>query len=295
MSERLHKVLAQHGYGSRRELEQWMTQGRVLLNGRPAEAGARYQSGDKVVLDGRDISTRLKQTARPTVLIYHKPHDQLLDTREAKERGDLQETVLDHLPATRGGRWQAVNVMHAGDSGLMVFTNDGRLADGLRRHLERIGARYAVRVLMPDTSRFLESKPTSVQLDEEQVVFTEVKAAGGEGSNRWFDVELARADRRAAVRALFESHGYKVSRVIQVSFGPVPLPRDLPRGRHRELDATVVSSLYELAKVSLPEDLHVPARPAGRERQRPKKNAKKVAQGNSSGGAKRSAKHARRR
>src|SRR5262245_16274024 len=102
MSERLHKVLAQHGYGSRRELEQWMAQGRVLLNGRPAEAGARYESGDKVVLDGRDISSRLQQTARPTVLIYHKSHDQLLDAREATDRGNLDETVFEQLPALRG-------------------------------------------------------------------------------------------------------------------------------------------------------------------------------------------------
>lgn len=253
MSERLHKVLAQHGYGSRRELEHWMVQGRVLLNGRPAAAGARYQSGDKVVLDGRDISSRLQQSARPAVLLYHKPHDQLLDAREAKERGDLKETVLEHLPAIRGSRWQAVNVMHAGDSGLMVFTNDGRLGDGLRRQLERIPAKYSVRVLMPDTTRFLELNPTRVQLDEETVTFTSVKAAGGEGSNRWFDVELPRADRRAAARALFESHGYKVSRVIQTSFGPIELPRDLPRGKHREVDPAVLRSLYELAQLPLPE------------------------------------------
>ncbi|HKQ80971.1 MAG TPA: S4 domain-containing protein [Steroidobacteraceae bacterium] len=262
MSERLHKVLAQHGYGSRRELEQWMAQGRVLLNGRPAEAGARYESGDKVVVDGRDISSRLQQTARPTVLIYHKPHDQLLDAREAKERGDLKETVLEQLPAVRGARWQAINVMHAGDSGLMLFTNDGRLGDALRRHLERIPARYSVRVLMPDTTRFLELNPTSVQLDEEQVTFTSVETAGGEGSNRWFDVELPRADRRTAARALFESHGYKVSRVIQTSFGPIGLPRDVPRGRHRELEVAVVCSLYELAQLPVPEELKTPVRAA---------------------------------
>lgn len=275
MSERLHKVLAHHGYGSRRELEQWMAQGRVLLNGRPAEAGARYQSGDKVVLDGRDISGRLQQAARPTVLIYHKPHDQLLDAREAQERGDLDETVLEQLPAIRGSRWQAINVMHASDSGLMVFTNDGRLGDGLRRHLEDIPTSYSVRVLMPDSTRFLELNPTSVQLDEEQVTFTVVKAAGGEASNRWFDVELARADRRTAPRALFESHGYKVSRVIQTRFGSIQLPRDLPRGRHRELEPAVVESLYKLAQLPLPESLRPQAaRPAPARHRSPKKHAK---------------------
>jgi 23S rRNA pseudouridine2605 synthase len=252
-SERLHKVLAQHGFGSRRELEQWIAAGRVLLNGRPAEAGARYQPGDKVVLDGRDVSTRLQQTAQPTVLLYHKPHDQPLDAREGTERADPTETVYEKLPALRGARWQAVNVMHAGDSGLMVFTNDGRLGDALRRRLEHIPAKYSVRVLMPDATRFLELNPTTVQLDEEMITFSKVSAAGGEGSNRWFDVELAHADRRAAVRALFESHGYTVSRVIQTSFGPIQLPRDLPRGRHRETEPASLRAIYELAGLPAPE------------------------------------------
>jgi 23S rRNA pseudouridine2605 synthase len=259
-SERLHKVLAQHGYGSRRELEQWIAQGRVQLNGRPAEAGARYQPGDKVVLDGRDISARLQQTARPTVLLYHKPHDQPLDTREGAERGDSAETVYEKLPAIRGARWQAINVMHASDSGLMVFTNDGRLGDALRRKLESIPAKYSVRVLMPDATRFLELNPTSVQLDEERVEFAKVQLTGGEGSNRWFDVELPHADRRAAVRALFESHGYKVSRIIQTSFGPLELPRDLPRTRHREAEPDMVRTLYEFAGLALADSGRKPAR-----------------------------------
>lgn len=259
-SERLHKVLAQHGYGSRRELEQWIAQGRVQLNGRPAEAGARYQLGDKVVLDGRDISTRLQQTARPTVLLYHKPHDQPLDTREGAERGDSAETVYEKLPAIRGARWQAINVMHASDSGLMVFTNDGRLGDALRRKLESIPAKYSVRVLMPDATRFLELNPMSVQLDDQRVEFTKVQPTGGEGSNRWFDVELPHADRRAAVRALFESHGYKVSRIIQTSFGPLELPRDLPRGRHREADPNSQRAMYELGGLPLPDSSRGPPR-----------------------------------
>ena len=259
-SERLHKVLAQHGYGSRRELEQWIAQGRVQLNGRPAEAGARYQPGDKVVLDGRDISARLQQTARPTVLLYHKPHDQPLDTREGAERGDSAETVYEKLPAIRGARWQAINVMHASDSGLMVFTNDGRLGDALRRKLESIPAKYSVRVLMPDATRFLELHPLSVQLDEETVTFAKVEPAGGEGSNRWFDVESPHADRRAAVRALFESHGYKVSRIIQTSFGPLELPRDLPRGRHREAESDQVRAMYELAGLAAAEMFSPPSK-----------------------------------
>ena len=276
MPERLHKVLAQHGFGSRREIEQWIAQGRVLLNGRPAEAGARYQPGDKVVLDGRDVSSRLQQTAQPTVLIYHKPHDQPLDSREAAAHGDLEETALERLPAIRGSRWHPVNVMHASDSGMLVVTNDGRLCDGLHRRLARLPAKYSVRVLMPDPTRFLELNPTSVLLDEERVYFTKVQLAGGEGSNRWFDVELDRADRRQAVRALFESHGYTVSRVIQTKFGPIELPRDLPRGRHREVERRIVSQLYEVAQLPVPEAIreHKKLTPRARE-QRAKRGRKK--------------------
>lgn len=253
MSERLHKLLAQHGFGSRRELEKWMTEGRVLLNGRPAEPGAQYKPGDRVVVDGRDVSSRLKIATPTKTIIYHKPHDQALDTREASEHADLSQTVLENLPSLRGGRWQPVNVMHTGDSGLMLFTSDGRLGDGLRRHLGQIPTKYTARVLMPEPERFLEQNLTSVQLDEERVEFTSVKLAGGEGSNRWFEVELARADQRQAVRALFESQGYKVSRVIQVRLGPIDLPRDLPRGRHRDLEPKLVRELYQLAQAPVPD------------------------------------------
>jgi 23S rRNA pseudouridine2605 synthase len=272
VSERLHKLLAQHGFGSRRELEKWIAEGRVQLNGRPAEAGARYNPGDRVAIDGKDISSRLRHTAVPKVLIYHKPHDQTLDVREADAQADLRQTVFENLPALRGARWQPVNVMHAGDSGLMLLTSDGRLADALRRQLEQIPTRYTARVLMPDPSRFLELDLRSVQLDEERVEFTAVDMAGGEGSNRWFDVEWPRADRRTAVRALFESQGFKVSRVIQVRFGTIELPRDLPRGRHREIEGETARELYRLAGLPVPDHLsEAPPEPARRPKAAPRK------------------------
>ena len=247
MASRRHKVLATHGFGSRREIESWIVAGRILLNGKPAQIGDRFQPGDRVQLDGKDISARLKVAARGRVLIYHKPQGQPL----ADEEGGTIESVASRLPAERGVRWIPINPMHPGDSGLLLLTNDGALSYALTRHKRAIPTAFAVRVLAgPDAD--IEQVPTPVVYDDESVQFTKVEAAGGEGSNIWYRVEMPRADRRAAVRALFESRRLKVSRMTQVGFGGIELPRDLPRGRHREASQEQVSALYHLAELSPP-------------------------------------------
>jgi 23S rRNA pseudouridine2605 synthase len=258
---RLHKLLAQHGFGSRRELEKWMLEGRIELNGRPAQPGDRYSSGDRVVIDGRDITTRLKFAAAPSVLIYNKPQGQPI-TASAPSRspspqggGELGggKSVMESLPSVRGARWLVINTMQPGDSGLMLVTSDGRLADALRRRAETIPAAYVARVLVPTPEFDASTLPRVVTYDEETIEFESIEPAGGEGTNRWFRVESHRAHRRAAVRALFESRGLKVSRVIQVQFADIELPRDLPRGRHRELPHHTVEALYALAELELPQ------------------------------------------
>jgi 23S rRNA pseudouridine2605 synthase len=260
MSERLHKLLAQHGFGSRRELEKWMLEGRVLLNGRPAQPGDRYSSGDRVAIDGRDITGRLKVAAAPSVLLYNKPQGQPITS--AGEAAASGKSVMESLPSVRGARWLVVNTMQAGDSGLMLVTSDGRLADALRRRAETIPAAYVARVLVPTPEFDASTLPRVVTYDEETIEFESVEPAGGEGTNRWFRVESHRAHRRAAVRALFESRGLKVSRVIQVQFADIELPRDLPRGRHRELPHERVEALYALAGLEL-------AQPESKPRRRP--------------------------
>jgi 23S rRNA pseudouridine2605 synthase len=250
MSERLHKLLAQHGFGSRRELEKWMLEGRVELNGRPAQPGDRYSPGDRVAIDGRDITSRLKVSAAPSVLIYNKSQGQPISG--AGEDGE-GKSVMESLPSVRGARWLVINTMQAGDSGLMLVTSDGRLADALRRRAETIPAAYVARVLVPTPEFDVTTLPRVVNYDAETIEFESIEPAGGEGTNRWFRVESRRAHRRAAVRALFDSRGLKVSRVIQVQFADIELPRDLPRGRHRELSHDRVEALYALAELELPQ------------------------------------------
>jgi len=264
-SDRLHKLLADHGLGSRREIERWMLEGRVLLNGKPVQPGERYRAGDRIAIDGRDVTTRMRAAKGPQVLIYHKPQGQPIGTPSADDgvvRAQLgagaaagprvSVSVLESLPALRGARWLAINTMQAGDSGLLMLTSDGRLADALRRRAETTPAAYVARVLVPALDFDAAALPRAVRYDEETIEFESVEPAGGEGTNRWFKVESRRAHRRAAVRALFESQGLKVSRVIQLSFAGIELPRDLPRGRHRALSDAATAALYARAELEMP-------------------------------------------
>jgi 23S rRNA pseudouridine2605 synthase len=269
LSQRLHKLLAQHGLGSRRELEKWMLAGRILLNDRPAQPGDAWSPGDRVVIDGKDVTARLRVTAAPQVLLYHKPQGQPVTADAGQELpADAGKSVMESLPAVRGARWLVVNTMQAGDSGLLLLTSDGRLADGLRRRAETIPTAYVARVLVPDPAFDVASVPRVVQYDDDTIEFESIEAAGGEGTNRWFRVESHRAHRRAAVRALFESRGLKVSRVIQVQFADLELPRDLPRGKHRALTDRQLRALYELAELTPPQE----------EREQAREHARKVRQ-----------------
>jgi 23S rRNA pseudouridine2605 synthase len=269
MSERLHKLLAQHGLGSRREIEKWMLEGRVLLNGRPASPGDRYQHGDRVAVDGKEVTARLKLSSPAQVLAYHKPQGQPVTTRSTPssedDRSD-EQSVMERLPAVRGARWLAINTMQPADSGLLLLTTDGKLADALRRRAEGIPSAYVARVLVPTPDFDVASLPRVVRYDETSIEFDDIQPAGGEGTNRWFRVDSHRAHRRAAVRALFESNGLKVSRVMQVRFANVELPRDLARGRHRALSEKQVAELYELAQLATPAEPErpQPARVGGR-------------------------------
>jgi len=263
LSERLHKVLARHGLGSRREIEKWMLEGRILLNGKAALPGERYRGGDRVLVDGRDVTAHLRTAKGPQVLIYHKPQGQPVsagpDESEAPRdcaanthAAGVRASVLESLPAIRGGRWLVINAMQTGDSGLLLLTRDGRLADALRRRAETTPTAYVARVLVPAPDFDVAALPRAVSYDGERIEFATIEAAGGEGTNRWFRVESPRAHRRAAVRALFESQGLKVSRVIQLSFAGLDLPRDLPRGRHRAVPEREVAALYAHAGLAMP-------------------------------------------
>lgn len=252
MSERLNKVLAQHGIGSRRDVERWIEEGRLLVNDSLAKLGDRYTPGDRVSLDGRDVTRRLDTNANIQVLAYHKPQGQLIDRNtDDIAQADAGETVIERLPKQRGVRWVSINPMHAGDSGLLLFTNDGALSYALTRQKKSIPTMYMVRVHVRGGLGAAPALPLQIMLDSQLISFTSVEASGGdsEGENVWYKVSMPRADKRAAVRALFVSNGLTVSRMMQVAFANIELSKDLSRSRHQALKPAQVDQLYQLAKL----------------------------------------------
>ncbi|HEX7373871.1 MAG TPA: S4 domain-containing protein [Steroidobacteraceae bacterium] len=243
MSERLHKLLAQHGLGSRRQVENWIREGRVLVNGQPAEIGRQVESGDKVVVDGRDVTRLLSMAQRLRVIVYHKPTGEILRRQE----GDDREEVDARLPRLHGGRWLPINALGFGEDGLLVLTNDGSFASAIARRGHELPVEYRVRALKPSPEDDWPEIPLSVELETGTVDFSVVEPAGVAALNMWFRVAAERTVPRGAVRALFDAAGLKVSRVMLVQWGPMQLPRDLPRGRSRELEGADLAPLEALA------------------------------------------------
>lgn len=243
MSERLHKLLAQHGIGSRRQVESWIREGRVLVNGQPAEVGQEFQPRDRVVVDGRDVTKLLAVERKLQVIIYHKPTGEMLRRRA----GDDREGVEIRLPALHGGRWVAVNALGYGEDGLLILANEGPFALAVARRGHELPVEYRVRALRPRQDQDWPTLPTGVDVEGQAVTFSIVEPAGTSGTNMWFKVGAERTLPRGAIRALFDAAGLKLNRAMLVRWGPVALPRDLPRGRSRPLEGAELDALYALA------------------------------------------------
>jgi 23S rRNA pseudouridine2605 synthase len=259
LDERLHKLLAQHGLGSRRQVESWITEGRVLVNGRPAEVGQRVRTGDKIVVDGRDVTKRLHAPTELQVIVYHKPSGELL----RRQAGDEREGVEMRLPALRSGRWLPVNALGFGEDGLLLMTSDGPLMSAVTRKAAEIPVEYRVRALRPRQAEDWPKIPLEVDVEGEPVTFSAVERLEGGTTNTWFRVAATRTLPRGAIRALFDAAGLKISRTMLVKWGPVSLPRDLPRGRSRELAGEELDALLALggvARSSVREKRSKPAR-----------------------------------
>lgn len=248
MEERLQKFLASHGIGSRRQVEDWIRAGRVLVNGRPAELGQRVGPSDRISVDGRDLSRRLAAAPALRVILYHKPGGEMSRGRE----GDDREAAAARLPGLRSGRWLPVNALGFGEEGLLVLSSDGSLASSIARGAVPVPVEYRVRVLRPRATEAWPDLPLEVDVDGETAAFTAVERLEGAATNVWFRVAAERPLRRGALRALFDGAGLKVSRVLLVRWGPLVLPRDLPRGRSRDLSGAELDEVLALAGRSRP-------------------------------------------
>lgn len=240
--ERLQKVLAQLGVGSRREVEEWVAQGRVTVNDAPAEPGQKIGPGDRVKLNGKLVPLRFTSRS-PRVLIYHKPEGEIVSREDPQGR----PTVFERLPLLRKGRWIAVGRLDFNTSGLLLFTNDGTLANRLMHPRYELEREYAVRLLGVLDDEQIASLTTGIQLEDGLARFTTLVDQGGEGVNHWYKVTLSEG-RNREVRRMFEAVGLTVSRLMRVRYGPVMLSSRLKRGMWMEMPEEEVCALAGLPK-----------------------------------------------
>ena len=240
---KLHKVLAQSGVGSRRDLEQMIVEKRITVNGEPAHTGQRISFGDRVAVDGKPVRFRIAPPT-PRVLAYHKPVGEVVTHDDPQQR----PTVFRRLPRLSQGKWQSVGRLDINTEGLLLFTNSGELANQLMHPRFGVEREYAVRSLgvldAPAKARLLEG----VEIDGQRAAFKSVEDGGGEGVNHWYRVVITEG-RNREVRRLFEAVGHAVSRLIRIRYGSVVLPRGLKRGVWVDLDEHDLRSLRRLADV----------------------------------------------
>ncbi len=243
--EKLQKVLARAGYGSRRELEAWIEAGRVKVNNRVASLGDRVSARDRIAVDGKPVQQARLKERRSRVLVYHKPVGEVCTRADPEGR----DTIFQHLPRLASGRWITIGRLDLNTSGLLLVTTDGELANRLMHPSHRVEREYAVRVLGEVSPETLKRLKEGVELEDGPAHFDVVAKAGGEGANQWYHVVL-REGRNREVRRLWESQGVQVSRLMRVRYGPVSLPRGQKPGRWEDLPDEAVNALRE--SVGLP-------------------------------------------
>jgi 23S rRNA pseudouridine2605 synthase len=242
VTEKLQKILARAGYGSRRELERWIAAGRVRVNGERATLGMRVGPRDVIQVDGKRLERRAFERQTVRVLRYHKRAGELCSRRREADRA----TVFDSLPALKRGRWIAVGRLDLNSSGLMLFTNDGGLAHRLMHPSGELVREYAVRVHGAVSQESIRRLRRGVRLEDGRASFETIVDKGGQGANHWYHVTL-REGRNREVRRLWASQGVQVSRLTRVRYGPITLPRSLPRGKWDELSKRQVAKLENAA------------------------------------------------
>ncbi len=240
--ERLQKLLANAGLGSRRQIENWIREGRVEVNGRRARLGDRATLADRITVDGRPVSNRRLATRERFVILYNKPEGEVVTRSDPEGR----RTVFESLPRLPQGRWIAVGRLDVNSSGLLLFTNDGELANRLMHPKQLIEREYAVRVHGEVSDETLERLVQGVELEDGPARFEEVVYSGGEGSNRWYHVVLMEG-RKREVRRMWEAVGAVVNRLKRVRFGPIFLDSKVKAGRWRELDRDEKKALLRIA------------------------------------------------
>ncbi len=234
---KLHKVLAEAGMGSRRDMEELIIAGRVSVNGEPAHIGQRILPTDMVRINGKPVQRKVSSKP-PRVLIYHKQSGEIVSSNDPEGRA----TVFDRLPNIKASKWLAVGRLDFNTEGLLLFTTSGDLANRLMHPRYGIEREYAVRTLGELEEGMRQKLLSGVELDDGPAHFNKIADGGGEGANRWYRVTISEG-RNREVRRMFEAVGLTVSRLIRTRYGVMILPSALRRGRWQELDEHTVRQL----------------------------------------------------
>lgn len=246
-TEKLQKILARSGHGSRREIEGYLQEGRISIDGTKAKLGDRIDvtTTAKIRLDGRILNIREAQKDVCRVLAYYKPEGELCTRSDPQGR----PTVFQRLPRLNSARWIAVGRLDVNTSGLLLFTTDGELANRLMHPSREVEREYAVRVFGEIDDAKIRQLTRGVQLEDGPASFRSVSYRGGEGINQWYNVSLTEG-RNREVRRMWEAVGVQVSRLIRVRYGDIDLPKGLPRGGWVELGLNQINYLRQLVELN---------------------------------------------
>ncbi|WP_075187979.1 23S rRNA pseudouridine(2605) synthase RluB [Teredinibacter haidensis] len=245
--EKLQKVLARAGMGSRREMERSISSGKVTVNGHPAKLGDRVTESDRIDYDGKRISSAFQAKKRVRVILYNKPEGQICSRSDPEGR----PTVYDNLPRVANSRWISVGRLDFNTSGLLLFTDDGELANKLMHPSSGIDREYLVRVQGEVEKDMLQRMRDGVLLEDGIARFTDIKEGGNEGSNLWFYCVVMEG-RNREVRRLWESQGVRVSRLKRVRYGNIFVPSHVRSGQWLELNEKEVADLCVTAGLDAP-------------------------------------------
>ncbi len=244
--ERLQKVLAASGVGSRREMEEWIANGWVSVNGRVADLGEKITPDDQVTVKGNPI--KLKWADRlPRIILYYKQEGEIVSRDDPQGR----VSIFDRLPQTASSRWVAIGRLDINTSGLLILTTSGELVQRFAHPSFEVEREYAVRTLGELTTEQMRQLSEGVMLEDGLAKVERIRENGGEGVNKWYSVVI-KEGRNREVRRIFESQGLTVSRLVRVGFGPIALPNRLKRGQFYELNPAEVANIVKWADMPLP-------------------------------------------
>jgi 23S rRNA pseudouridine2605 synthase len=271
-NEKLQKVLARAGIGSRREMERVIAQGRVLVNGLRATLGDRVEFSDRIEVDKKRIKLTPNEEKNVKVLLYNKPEGEICTRSDPEGR----PTVFDHLPQLNGERWIAVGRLDFNTSGLLLFTTDGELANSLMHPSSKIDREYLVRIQGKVDDDMKARLVEGIALEDGTARFTDIVDGAGSGQNHWFYCVVMEG-RNREVRRLWESQGVKVSRLKRVRFGNIFIPSHVRVGQWTDLNVKEIKDLCVTAKVEMTGNTQplTPAQKDARERHQRKLRAGK--------------------